>query len=78
MNANWFFQAGVEIIDEDRQRGDMVHVGMSDDYIAYLLSLFVRKSDSDASCINRDAIIDHETGEVLLGRGVALAIDVAG
>jgi hypothetical protein len=51
---------------------------MGKNNIVDLATLIAGEGDGYASGINRNAIINHETGEVLLGRGAALAVDVAG
>jgi hypothetical protein len=51
---------------------------MRENNIPDLATLIPCERDGYASGINRNAIVDYETSEVLLGRGAALAVDVAG
>src|SRR2546422_9404941 len=47
MNANRFLQTCEEVVNKDRQTGNVVHVRMRDNDIANQLTLFVRQRDGD-------------------------------
>ena len=58
VDAERFFQGGVEIVDEYRQTRDVVHVRMGDDDVFNFGSLLVSQSNGDAAGINCHAVVD--------------------
>jgi hypothetical protein len=52
----------------------MVHVGMRDNDVAHLLTLFTGRGQRNAAGVNRNAPVDKKTGQTLFGSCVALTV----
>jgi hypothetical protein len=78
MDSNRLFQAGKQIVDKDREAGDMVHVKMSDDDVPHVLTLCVAQSDRNAAGIYGHAIVDQIASETLVQGRLTIAIKGAG
>ncbi len=60
VDAHRLFDHCKDVVNEDRERGDMVYVRMCDDNVAYVGALLVCDGEREASCIKRDAIINQK------------------
>jgi hypothetical protein len=78
MNAHRGFQRRIEIVNEDRQTGDVVHVRMRDDYVTYCVPLIRGESDGQATGVNCHAVVDKVTGQTLFKGRLAVTIEGAG
>lgn len=78
MNTDRFLQSGIEIINEDRQAGDVVHVWVSDNDVPHSLALVGREGDGNAARIDSNALVNQEACESLIECGAAVAVKGAG
>jgi hypothetical protein len=78
VDAHRFLQRWIQIVDEYRQTGDMVHVRMSDDDVSDFVALLVVERDRDAAGVNRHAIVDQKTSQTLVQSGNTLVIKRTG
>jgi hypothetical protein len=72
------FERWIEVINEDREARDVVHVRMRDDYVANCAPLFGIQSDGDTAGINCHTVIDQKTSQALLKGCATLGIEGAG
>jgi hypothetical protein len=65
MHANRLLQFGKQVINEDRQAGNVVHVWVRDNHITHGSALRVRRGDADTTGINSHSIVDQKAGQTL-------------
>jgi hypothetical protein len=65
MDPHRAFKGRKKIVDEDGKAGDVVHVKMSHNYIAYFLALFTSNSKGNAACVDCDTLVDEKTCQAL-------------
>src|SRR5437762_3268866 len=77
MNSHRLFEAAKKVVDKNGKTGDVVHVWMSNNDIAYLLTLRISESNGHAAGIEGYAVINQVARETLIGGRLALAIEGA-
>jgi hypothetical protein len=78
VDAHRLVQRGIEIVDEDREAGDVVHVRVRNDDVPDFGPLFVCKSNRDASGIDRNTVVDQKAGQTLFLRCVTVSVKRTG
>jgi hypothetical protein len=78
MDSNRLFQAGKQIVNKDREAGDMIHVKMSNDDVSHGLTLCVTQSDRNAAGVDGHAIVNQIASETLVQGRLTIAIKGAG
>lgn len=77
MDAHRFLKGWIEIVDEDGQARNMVHVDVSNYDVLHPRALVGRERDCNAAGIKRDAIVDEIAGEALVQSRFAIAVEGA-
>ena len=77
VNAHRLLQRRKQIIDEDREACDVVHVWVSDDDVAHVIPLLFGKSHRDAAGIDGHARIDEETRKTLFEGCMPVGVECA-
>ena len=77
VDADGLFEEGKEVIHEDGERRDVIHVRVRDDDITHRRALIFREADGDAPGVYADAAVHHEAAQTLLRRGAPLGVDCA-
>ena len=75
MNPDRLLQFTEQIIDKDRQAGDMVHVSVGNDYITHAVSLLLVERYPDATGVDGDALVDQKARQTLGLAGAAIGIE---
>lgn len=52
---------GKDVVDKKRQAGDVIKVSMGQDHVPQVLSVEIGRRHRQRPCIDRNAIIDHQT-----------------
>ena len=78
MDADWLLQLAKQVIHEDRETGNMIHVRMCDDHIADRPPLSFGESDANAAGIDCDAFVDEEARQSLRRVRAPVVIERAG
>ena len=78
VNPDWRFKFAKEVVHEDGEAGDVIHVWMRDYDIAHAAPLRFSKGDSDTAGIDGYALVDEKAGQPLLKSSAPLGIERAG
>ena len=78
MNPDGLFQFAKQIVDKDRQAGNVIHVGMRHDYVAHRAALCFVQRNAEAAGVNRDAVVNQEASQALRRISVPAVIKRAG
>src|SRR6185503_12764406 len=73
-----FLQTRIQIVDEDRQTCDVVHVRMRDDDVFDFGALLVGQRNGDATGVDGDAVVYQKTSQTLLQGCHASSVKGAG
>ena len=65
MNTNRFVKLAEEVINKDRETGDVIHVRMGNDHIAHAALLGVAERNPNTAGVDGDAVINHKAGKAL-------------
>src|SRR3954464_13647206 len=77
VNADRLMKITEQVINEDRQAGDVIHVGMRDNHVANALLLYIAQRNSDRAGVNCDAVVDDKASKALRGTGAAVGVERA-
>ena len=73
--AHGLAQLAKQIVYEDRQAGDVIHMRVGDDDVTHGPLLRVGKRNANTAGIDRHPIVDDEAGKALRGTGAALRVE---
>ena len=65
MYPNGLLQFGKQVVNEDRQAGNVVHVWVRDNHIPHSSALSVSRRDADTAGIDRHTIVYEKAGQTL-------------
>ena len=72
VDADRLMKVTEQVIDKDRQAGDVIHVRMGDNHIADATLLRVAKRNSNTAGVDTDPVINHKAGKALRRTSAAL------
>ena len=65
VDPNGLLQFRKQVVDKDRQAGNVVHVRVRDNHITHSSALSLGRGDADTAGINRHSIINEKAGQTL-------------